>query len=296
MRYIPDVVGRQLARQALLAQKNSPTMLFGVGVLGMVGSTVLACRATMRLEEVTESTHRNLEAAVDNGDTKHVAVLYTRGVGKVIKLYAPSVMVGVASIGCLTKSHNMLNQRNLALTAAYAAVDRAFDEYRARVVEKYGLEEDENFRYATEEVEVVNEKGKLETVRRVSYGETPSMYARFYDQFAATWSKDAEYNNIFLRSQQQYANDMLKARGHLFLNEVYDMLGLERTQAGSVVGWIISKDGDNFVDFGVFDGHEASRDFVNGREGSILLDFNVDGVIWDKIDGKKLTERIRWQS
>jgi hypothetical protein len=260
----------------------------------MVSSTVLACRATLKLEQVTFATRRNMQAAADNGDTGNAALQYTKGVGKVVKLYAPSVLIGVAAIGCLSKSHNMLNQRNLALTAAYAAVDRAFGEYRGRVIEKYGEDEDRYFRYASEEVAVVNESGKTEVVRRVDSDQMPSMYARFFDQFAGTWSKDPQYNLVFLRCQQQWANDMLKARGHLFLNEVYDQLGLARTTAGSVVGWVISKDGDNFVDFGIFDGNAGSRDFVNGREGSILLDFNVDGVIYDKIDHN--TERLQWQS
>lgn len=294
MNIIPASLARQMAHQTLIGQKNAPTMLFGVGVLGMVSSTILACRATMQLEQVTLATKRDVHAAADNGDAKRAAMLYTKGVGKVAKLYAPSILIGVASIGCLTKSHNMLNQRNLALTAAYTAVDRAFGEYRARVVDKYGEEEDRYFRYSTEEVELLDEKGKLQTVRRVNTDDMPSMYARFFDQYASGWSREPEYNLVFLRCQQQWANDLLLARGHLFLNEVYDNLGLERTTAGSVVGWVLSNEGDNFVDFGVFEGSERSRDFVNGREGSILLDFNVDGIIYDKIDKK--TERLRWQS
>lgn len=293
MKYIPASLARHVARQALTGQKNAPTMLFVAGVVGMVSATVLACRATLQLEQVTLATKRDVHAAADNGDLKYSAALYTKGVGKVVKLYAPSILIGVASIGCLTKSHNMLNQRNLALTAAYAAVDRAFGEYRARVIDKYGEDEDRYFRYATEEVEMVDENGRLQTVQRVNSDELPSMYARFFDQYATTWSREPDYNYIFLRCQQQWANDLLKARGHLFLNEVYDSLGLERTRAGAVVGWVISGKGDNFVDFGVFEGSERSRDFVNGREGSILLDFNVDGIIYDKIEK---TERLRWQS
>ena len=92
---------------------------------------------------------------------------------------------------------------------------------------------------------------------------------------------------MFLRAQQQYANDKLIAQGHLFLNEVYDMLGLPRTKAGAIVGWVYDDNnavGDNFVDFGIYDVHrETARDFVNGYERSILLDFNVDGVIYDLI-------------
>lgn len=294
MQLVPSSIGRQISHQSLLIQKNSPNLLFGLGIIGMTTSTVLACRATLKLSEITQATSENLIAAADNGEAQEAAKAYGQGVGDVIKLYAPSFLLGVASAACLTKSHNMLVQRNLALTAAYAAVDRAFSEYRSRVIDKYGEDEDRYFRYSSEEVDLVDERGKLETVRRVDTGDVPSMYARFFDQYAGTWSKDGHYNYIFLRSQQAFANDMLRARGHLFLNEVYDMLGLARTTAGSVVGWVVSKDGDNFVDFGIFDG-AAARDFVNGREGSILLDFNVDGVIYDKIDRKK-TERLRWQS
>ena len=109
-----------------------------------------------------------------------------------------------------------------------------------------------------------------------------SVYARFFDEGCEQWSKNPEYNLMFLRSQQNYYNDMLKSRGHVFLNEVYDALGIPRTQAGAVVGWMISDNGDNFIDFGVFDGDRPrARDFVNGYERSILLDFNVDGVIYD---------------
>lgn len=304
MKLVPDVVGRKIAHQVLLAQKNSPTALFGIGVVGMVGSTVLACRSTLKLEEVLENTRHDLsmartldDPAYSNRDRrKDVTVIYTRGVMKVTRLYGPAILVGTASIACLTKSHNMLNQRNLALTAAYAAIDKAFDEYRERVIDKYGEDQDREFRYSTEKVEILDEKGKMKTIQRISVDNEPSMYARFFDEYAGTWSKDPEYNYIFLRCQQQWANDMLKARGHLFLNEVYDSLGLQRTKAGSVVGWIISENGDNHVDFGVFDNHQTARDFVNGRAGSILLDFNVDGVIYDRIDNRTPVERIKWQS
>jgi hypothetical protein len=144
-------------------------------------------------------------------------------------------------------------------------------------------------------VEVENEKtGKKEYVKRVG-PDGASIYARFFDPTSTSWSKEPEYNLIFVQCQQNYANDLLRARGHVFLNEVYDMLGIPRSQAGAVVGWILSQDRttDNYIDFGVFDDEKNARDFVNGYEGSILLDFNVDGVIFDKIDTPK--EALSWQ-
>ena len=110
-----------------------------------------------------------------------------------------------------------------------------------------------------------------------------SPYARFFDETVYEWKPDPLMNKCFLDAQQRYANNLLEARGHIFLNEVYDMLGFQRTREGAVVGWIKNGDGDGYVDFGIYDGNERSRAFVNGHETSILLDFNVDGTIWDKI-------------
>jgi Family of unknown function (DUF6353) len=305
--FLPEVVTRTAARGSLIAAKNSPKMLLAGGIAGVVGSTVLACRATLKLEEVLETAKHDLETAhsLEHFQTnkytyrdhqKDVSIIYTRTTVKIARLYAPSVVLGSASVAALISSHNILSRRNAALTAAYAAIDKGFAEYRQRVVEKYGEEADRNFRYGTEEVEIINEEtGKKETVTRVS-SETPSIYARFFDQTSTCWSKDPEYNRLFLINVQNYVNDLLHARGHVFLNEVYDRLGIDRSNAGAVVGWIMRRDGttDNYIDFGIFNADsDRVRDFVNGREGSILLDFNVDGVIWDKIDTP--TEALSWQ-
>lgn len=295
MRFVPEVIGRTVARNSLHLQKASPGVLLGVGIVGMVGSTVLACRATLKMETVLDETKTKLDTAKtlqhddysEKDRSRDISLIYFQSSVKVAKLYAPAVIVGMASIYALRTSHGILTKRNMALTAAYGALEKGFSEYRARVVEKYGEEEDQNFRYGTREVEIEDSKGKKKVVTRVSTDD-PSIYARFFDPSSTSWSKEPEYNKIFLRCQQSYANDLLLARGHIFLNEVYDMLGLERSRAGAVVGWILSdKDDntrDNRVDFGIWDGnYKVVRDFVNGFEGSILLDFNVDGVIYDKI-------------
>ena len=295
MKFVPEVIGRQIARNTLHIQKASPELLLGAGIVGLVGSTVLACRATLKMEEVLSESKDKIDLATnlvhDNYSEKDrqrdlVLIKYQTGV-KIVQLYAPAVIVGGLSIYALTTSHSILSRRNAALTAAYAALDKGFNQYRARVIEKYGEEEDRNLRYGTREVEITDtETGKKQTVTRVSQDE-PSIYARFFDDSSTSWSKEPEYNMIFLKCQQNYANDQLHARGHIFLNEVYDMLGIPRSKAGAVVGWLRSKNGetDNFVNFGVFDSRtEQARDFVNGFEGAVLLDFNVDGVIYDKFE------------
>ena len=296
MSIIPEAVGRTLSRSGLNLQKASPEVLLGVGIVGLVGSTVLACRATLKVSEILDDSKTKVDQATNlvhddysESDRQRDLMLikYQTSV-KIVRLYAPAIVVGGLSIYALTTSHSILSKRNAALTAAYAALEKGFNQYRARVIDKYGEDVDRNFRYGTEEVQITDpDTGKKKTVTRVG-PDGPSIYAKFFDPVSPSWSPDPEVNLLFLKCQQNYANDKLRAKGHVFLNEVYDMCGIPRSKAGAVVGWVLSDDGstDNFINFGVFDGREqVARDFVNGREGAILLDFNVDGVIYDKLEG-----------
>jgi hypothetical protein len=296
MKYVPAAVVKTVCRTGLLAQKNSPRVLFGTGVVGMVGSTVLACRATLKMHEVLEQAQMDLETAKilehptysDRDRRKDISIIHAKTTVKIVRLYSPSVMVGMISVALLTRSHIVLTRRNTALTAAYAALDQGFNQYRGRVIDKYGEEEDQNFRYGTRKdvIEHPNNPDKTKKVTRTSLDE-PSIYAKFFDASSPSWDKEPEYNLIFLKAQQNYFNDQLRARGHVFLNEIYEALGLPHTKPGSVVGWVYDPngmEGDNYINFGVFDDKQQVRDFVNGHEGSILLDFNVDGIIYDKLE------------
>lgn len=289
----------------LKAIKHSPEILAGVGVVGVVGSLVMACKATTKLSDVLEESKEQLdkikEVAADpayeekysqDDAKKDTTITYVQTAMKVTKLYAPSVILCASSLGCLLASNNILKKRNAALSAAYMTVDKSFKEYRKRVADRFGEEVEKEIRYniKAEEITKVDEDGNevTETVKVMDGTDDPnsySDYARFFDESCAAWQNDAEYNLTFLKAQQQYANDLLKSRGRLFLNEVYRMLGIDETKAGQVVGWVYNPDnptGDNFVDFGIYNmQRERVRAFVNGYEPNILLDFNVDGVIWD---------------
>lgn len=288
-----------------VVEKHSPEILAGVGVVGVVASTVMACKATMKLNDILEESKETrdkikevesnprYEAEYSHEDAKKdLTINYTQTAMKIAKLYAPAVILGSASLGCLLASNDILRKRNAALSAAYMTVDKSFKEYRQRVVDRFGEEVEKEIRYniKAEEVTstVVAEDGSETTVTETVKTMDPNLYsdyAKFFDEASPYWQKDPEYNLMFLKSQQQYATDLLRARGRLFLNEVYDMLGIEKTKAGQIVGWVYNPEnpiGDNFVDFGIFDmSKERVRAFVNGYEPNILLDFNVDGNIWD---------------
>ena len=303
-------VSNSISKVGLKVKKHSPEIFAVAGVTGMVASTVLACRATTKASDILNETKEQVdqvhtvladetiseERYSEEDSKKDLAIIYAKSAVKFAKLYAPAVILGGVSIACIFQSHHILNKRNAALAAAYATVDKGFKEYRGRVVDRFGEAVDRELKYNIKaqkiaETETDPETGKEKKVKKtISVVDDPnaySDYARFFDEACPAWEKDSEYNLMFLRAQQQYANDLLRARGHLFLNEVYDMLGIPRTKAGQVVGWVYNTEnpvGDNYVDFGIYDMHrEVVRDFVNGYERVILLDFNVDGNIWDLI-------------
>lgn len=301
---------RNANRAGLQIRKYSPEILIIGGIFGVVGSAIMACKATTKVQGILEETKPDIEkvhAVVadesipedeysEEDSKKDLAIIYVQTGVKLAKLYGPSIILGTLSIASILASNNILHKRNVALAAAYTAVDTGFKEYRSRVVERFGKELDRELRYNIKAREiketVVDEDGKETTVEKtVSVVDNPgkmySSYARCYDDGCKGWTKDPEMNLLFLKQTQNHANDMLKLNGHVFLNEVYDMLGFRRTKAGQLVGWVYDEKnpvGDNFIDFGIYDIYkEGSRDFVNGIERVVWLDFNVDGNIYDLI-------------
>ena len=305
MKGLKEKLVRSFHKCEFKVRKHSPEILAAVGVVGVVGSTIMACKATTKLSEILDDTKESIDKIKEveqdpkyedkyNAEDakKDLSIVYVQSGVKIVKLYLPALAIGTASLGCLLASNNILRKRNAALSAAYMTVDKSFKEYRKRVAERFGDEIEKEIRYniKAQQIEetVVDENGNETTVVTEVKAADPnsySDYARFFDESCAAWKNDPEYNLMFLKAQQQYANDLLKSRGRLFLNEVYRMLGIDETKAGQVVGWIYDPEcpvGDNFVDFGIYDmSRERVRAFVNGYETNILLDFNVDGNIWD---------------
>ena len=289
-------------------KKNSPEILLGAGIVGFVGTVVLACRATCRADEVLDFHRKKIK---DIEDAKEIAdadpegemsydieiyrqdkaIRYLKTTGNLAKLYAPTVAVGALSLACILTSRNIMQKRYLGVVAAYNGLSAAFEEYRKRVRDEYGEGLDKHFRYGTtyEELPVYDENGKkTKEKEQVEKTETGMVMqtddsCRFFDSSNPNWDKNPAFSMMWLRGQQNILNDILHTRGHVFLNEVYDALGFPHTPQGAVLGWI-DGEGDNCIDFGLYDQNKENvRRFVNGVDNVIMLEFNHDGVIWDRI-------------
>lgn len=290
------------SKAVMKLKKHSPEILVVAGIAGTVVSAVLACKATTKVAEILDETkgtldtiHEGMETGAINGQgyttedgKKDTVVVYAQTGMKLAKLYGPAIILGTLSITSILASNNILRKRNVALGAAYAAIDKSFKEYRGRVIERFGEQVDTELKYGIkakkfEEIEVDPETGKEKKVKKTVMVADPNLqsdYAVYFDSKSRNYETNPDYNRMFLKAQQAFANDKLQTRGHLFLNEVLDDLDLPRTPAGQIVGW--TKDGpDGYVNFRIV---EVERETEDGRhEPALLLDFNVEGNIWEKM-------------
>lgn len=290
------------SKTVMKLKKHSPEILVVAGIAGTVVSAVLACKATTKVAEILDETKGTLDTIQEGMETgaingqeyttedgkKDTVVVYAQTGMKLAKLYAPAIILGTLSITSILASNNILRKRNVALGAAYAAIDKSFKEYRGRVIERFGEQVDTELKYGIkakkfEEIEVDPETGKEKKVKKTVMVADPNLqsdYAVYFDSKSRNYETNPDYNRMFLKAQQAFANDKLQTRGHLFLNEVLDDLDLPRTPAGQIVGW--TKDGpDGYVNFRIV---EVERETEDGRhEPALLLDFNVEGNIWEKM-------------
>lgn len=300
---IMQSISGAMTKTTMTLKKHSPEILVVAGVIGAVASAVIACKATTKVGKITAEAKEDIDAiheAEKNGVTpagevytkedaqKELAVTYVQTGIKYAKLYAPAVILGSLSVTSILASNNILRKRNVALGAAYAAIDKSYKEYRDRVIERFGEQVDKELKYNIkakkfEEIETDPETGKQKKVKKTVMVTDPNLqsdYAVYFDNKSRNYETNMDYNRMFLKAQQQYANDKLQARGHVYLNEVLDDLDLPRTPAGQIVGW--TKNGpDGYINFRII---EVERETEDGRhEPALLLDFNVEGDIWSQM-------------
>lgn len=312
--------------------KHSPTILAVVGTSGIITAGVMACKATLKLEDTVsektadiDSVRESLEVAKKTielggdeaeGAQEYIDRFYRRDLFKAYtnmglalgKLYGPALLVCTASVGCIFGSKKIMDNRYSACLAACTTTERLFADYRKRVVDDLGEDADRKYRFGmeTKEVQVPeldkkgnpkkdkdgNVKTKTEKINTIPANFPDSDYARVFEESTSwEWDTNVDVNTIGLLQKQRYANDLLKSRGWLFLNEVYTMLGFPITPYGQDVGWIYVKDnecGDNVVDFGLYKAYKPGSkqtrlEAMSYENNAIVLDFNIDGYIKDRI-------------
>jgi hypothetical protein len=308
MKFVPARASRFVMRQKLKIDSNSPTILLVAGITGVVGTTVLASRATLKAQPVLEAAenelneieyqaHKNPREFPESVQRKQRVHVYVRTVGQLGKLYGPSIVLGGISISCLVGSHKILQDRYSNMAAAYVALGETMDAYRKRVRAEIGDDKERDLFYAGKDVTYIEPgpNGPKKKTERTFGTEGGSPFARLFSQETSTeWKNTPEFNVMFLRQVEKHCNVLLRDRGHLFLNRVYEELGLEDTEAGAVCGWLYERGtGDDYVDFGIWGDSMRDRltDFMIGNEGEIFLDFNCDGPIHKLLSLPKVHHR-----
>ena len=280
-----------LGKASLLTRKYSPEILTAVGVVGVVSAGVMIARSSFKAQPILEELKNDKELIRNNPEkfdsqskAQSLIHIHANAAFKLAKVYGPAVTLGLASLTCLVSAHGIMRKRNAAIAAAYKTIEESYNKYRERVADEIGESKEVDIFKNLKEEEVVDENGENHVVKAPIDPNTISGYAVFFDELNPNWDKEPEYNKTWLLGVQAQLNDKLKARGVVFLNELYSVLDLPITKAGQIVGWRKDGDGDGFIDLGIFDRtNMQAREFVNGYESSILIDPNVDGVIWDAI-------------
>ena len=308
-----DIQGLKSKAQ-FAVKKNSPQILVFSGIAGLITAGVLACVATKKLGDVQED-HRIQKEKIENrtikagGDLEKQKAEVQQDLKKeqgkyvleLVKLYSGPVVLAAGSAFAIVKGNDILQKRNLALAAAYTTLDGAFREYRSRVVDRFGEDVDKELRTGAhrEKIETVetdeNGKEKKVKVNGLVAGPNLSGYARYFgygDSKAA--EPNFDYNDMFLRGMQATFNKMLKIKGYVFLNDVYEALGYERTIAGQSVGWVYDRNrddhGDNCIDLRIEEVYRADEVRPGMWEKVHVIDPNVDGDIMNHLVHNGLIE------
>lgn len=303
--------------------EHSPEIFMGIGIVGSLMATGLACKATLKAPSIIEENRKNLndirlvhattdkEKYSENDYRKDLAITYTKTAMDIVKLYGPSLVLEVVSLGCLFESNHILRQRNAALTATCASISALYNKYRKNVIEKYGEEVDADMRLGrkTEKVDVVQEDGTVKKEKVTTVDTAGNDYlVIFGPEETNEATKNRDYNESYLINLQNTMTDLLRSRyksakhpGYLYWEEVLPALGFDpreerrtytkdgqkrKSRASHHVGWIYDPDnqdlyGDGYVDFRLKSAYNKRANA--GYEPTFILDPNIDGFIDDYV-------------
>ena len=293
---------KSFKKAQLTVRKHSPEILMVAGVIGTVAGAVMACKETLELEDVLdeckqekmelEEQYAMYEQYSEDALNKDQVKLTIKQAAKIVKLYAPSVIMEVTSIGIIFASNDIMRKRNASMAAAYATLNSMYKRYRQNVIESYGEEVDKDMRFGVkhEKVTEIDEDGNKVKIdaRIVDLDNTAlaiSDYSRFFQAGCKGFdASSGRYNILYLKGIQAMFNNKLIADGYVMLNDVYRELGFDTIPEGWSIGWVYDETnpiGDNYIDFGLYEARNKNQRAVNDWEPVILMDFNVDGNLYE---------------
>lgn len=291
---IMPIVTKTTAKVGFQLSKHAPELLTYGGLATMIAGTGLTAKKSLRyLEIVSEPTLEDLVfidqvkedsdngKTVDNYDDKMVRrdkfVVYSRLLVRTVKYYAVPIALTAVGTGMVISGHKMMVKRLAGALAAYGVLNEAYNNLKHKVMDSL---DQETLDKVLESDIVLDEKTKLVDGERSKFVDP---YVFIFDPSNVNFSTKSA-NEGFLRAQQRYFNDRLKARGFLFLNEVLESLGLPESRMGAIVGWMADDSvGDGYVSFGVSGAWNERIDSEGEYVSDYILDFNVDGPIIDRI-------------
>lgn len=308
---VGTAVGATMSKAQFQFKKYQPEIMVGAGIIGGVAAAIMACRATIKANEILAESKDQIdkinmvandpdvseEEYSEEQHKKDLAVAYIQTGAKLVQNYAPSVILGGLSIASILGGHNILRGRNMALAAAYATLNTTFKDYRERVVDRFGEEVDFQLKHNLRAEEIVEktkdpETGKTKKVKKevlISGDDARERgYAFVFDAACDNWCNDATLNRAFMEAAEAYFNQRLQTVGYVFLSEVQKYFKVRETAAGRVVGWTLNGDGDGYIDLGFRHDHN----FMSGWNKDVWVDPNVDGPILDTFEANDMTQTI----
>lgn len=251
-----EIISAFFKNSKILLRQHSPEILTGIGITGMITTTVLAVKATpkaLRLIEEAKEYHFQNDEEYQEGLISRVDI-----VKSCWKCYVPAVITGAASIACLIGASSVNAKRNAALLAAYKIAETSLVDFKDKVVENLGEKK-------VHDIHDQISKDKMEQ-HPVSSSEiivTGKGQTRCYDiLFGRYFLSDIET----IKKAVNEANRRMLLDQCISLNDFYDELNLDHVAVGDLVGWSL--------DYGYIDIYFSAQIADDGQP-CIVLNHNV---------------------
>lgn len=306
---------RNLAGNGLLiARKHAPEIMIGGGLAGFGLTIYETIKATNKTNDILEEKHRKssvyaeaLDYPIGYGPGEYendISDLNRRTKIAIIKAWLPVGTLAVASGASILGGYRIINGRYVATAAAYKGLENFIGRYRGNVVDRFGKDVDwelandikaetlEKAMAEREENRKIEEENKGKKIRKKAPKTAyQDIYCGIFDNYSDRWQRywTAEQVLEYLKFKQNQLNDMLRIRKHVFVNEVYDMLGLERTSAGSVNGWILTRTNpESHISLGIDEmPADELRSILSTHRNEdirVKIRLNPDGLIYNLIE------------